>query len=164
MSLPVLIGLAGFQLLSSAQQAESLRESAQLYREIDELNAGYAEVDAWKAEQEGYTQEARYQSVIDQTIANQRATLISQDVDVNFGTAKALIEESKVTGFLNKLDIRNQAHQQALGYLDQAHNYRIQGALRTSQAAFDAASTKSAGLMNAGSTFISGYSKTKGAV
>ena len=103
-------GLAAYQVISGAQQAETLRRNADFNRQLDALNAKYAEIDAWKMEQQGETMAARYQSSVDHVLATQRVAQASQNVDVGFGTAAALQAETKLTGFLNQLDIRNQAH------------------------------------------------------
>lgn len=158
--MPIPLGyaaLAGFQLISSFQQGETIRDSAAISREVSELNAMYAEIDSYEAEQQGLTEEARYQSVIDSTISAQRLAFAVQDVDVNTGMAKELQNESRLVGMLNKMDIKNQAHARALGFKNQARQYRLQGAMGQAQASGEASAVQSAGIMGALSTGLSGY-------
>lgn len=148
-----------FQIWSGVQQAETIRANAALSKEIADMNAGYAELDAYNAEQDGLSQEARYQSAIDQIVGSQRVAFAAADVDVNFGTAKAVQEESKLAGFLNRLDIINQAHKVALGYKNQARNIRISGAMGMAQANYNAGAVQNAGIMQGVSTGISGWDR-----
>lgn len=154
--------LAGYQILSGMQQADAIRENAKITKQINELNAQYAEVDAWNAEQTGATEESRYQTTIDKTLAAQKVGLAAQDVDVNFGTAAEIQAETKLTGFLNQLDIRNQAHAKALGYTAQARNYRMGGAMQSIEAEAKATATRNTAIIGGASTSLTGYEKYKG--
>lgn len=166
--------MAGYQIISSMQQAEILRQNAEISKEINEMNAQYAEMDAWEAEKTGLEQEARYQTTIDQTAGAQKVALAAQDMDINFGTAKELQNESKLAGFLNHLDIRNQAHAQALGLKNQARNIRLTGRAESASANLQASAIQNAGLMRGLETGVnatekygyggaSGYSKNSAA-
>jgi len=150
--------LAGYQLISGAQQAEATREHAKLTKDINDLNADYVEQDAFQAEADGATEEARYQSQIDEVIGDQKVALASQNVDINFGTAKELQTETRITGFLNQLDIRNQAAAKARGLKTQARNIRLQGSQIEAQGNMNANAIQSASMLNAASSSISGYS------
>jgi hypothetical protein len=151
--------LAGYEIVSGFQQAELMRDNAKLTRQVNEMNAQYAEIDANNAELDGIEQENRYQTVIDQTIGNQRVAYAAQDVDINFGTALAVQAESKLTGMLNQMDIRNQAHNKAVGYKTQARQMRLQGYLDSVQSEVRASATQNAAIMGAAKTGLSGYAK-----
>ncbi len=164
----VAVGTAAFQLISGAQQAELVRNGAVLTKSVADANAKFAEVDAWKAEQDGYSQEARYQTQIDQTIGDQKVAFAAKGVDSSQGTAADLIAETKITGILNKMDIRNQAHATALGYKNQAYNYRMQGITGQQQANYNASAIENSSQLNALSTLapkigssLTGYYKSK---
>lgn len=144
-----LAAAAGIEIVSGIQQAEIIRQNAQLSKQVNDLNAGYAEIDAYNTEKEGYSQETRYQTVIDESLANQKVTMASDNIDINFGTASQLQGETKLNGFLNKVDIVNQAHMAALGYKNQASAYRMAGANAVAQGAYSASATQNAGLLNA---------------
>ena len=152
-----MVALGAFQMITGAQQADAVRQQARIQRQIDEMNAQFAELDAYKAEQEGYTQEARYQSYIDSVAGEQKVVLASQDIDINFGSAKELQQESSTTGFLNQLDIKNQAHARSLGYTQQARNIRFQGERNLIQANYDASTMATRSLLGGIKTGLSGY-------
>lgn len=159
---PAVIALAGYQIISGIQQGETVRAQAQLNQQIDEMNAQYAELDAYRAEQSGLSQAARYENVINAISAKQKVAFASQDVDINFGTAKAVREESKLNGFLNQLDIKNHAHQVALGYKNQAAGLRLQGVMGIAQANYNASAMQNAAILGGAKTIVgnlSGYAE-----
>lgn len=151
--------LAAYQIWSAYNQAEVIRDQAELTKNIAEMNAKYAEIDAWEAEKYGYTESARYQSIVDQTVGEQRAAFAAQNVDVSFGTAKEIQQESKVTGFLNQLDMQRQARAKAMGLKFEASNYRVSGSMSQAQGGAQGNATMNAGFANAGATAVSGYGK-----
>ena len=155
-------GLAAYQVASGIQQAEIVRKNAELTRQVNDLNAEYAELDAYKAEVQGYSQEARYQTVIDSVLGQQRTGFAAQDVDVSFGTAKEVQAETKVTGFLNLLDIKQQAQARARGYKTQARNFRLASVTQSAQAALEAGAIQSSSFMRAGESGLKSYASYKG--
>lgn len=152
----VAAGAAGFELINGLQQAELIRKQGDLANRIAEMNAQYAEQDAWNAEVDGFGQVARYEHQIDDVLADQKATYAAKNVDINFGTAKEVQKETKLTGFLNTLDIKNQAHEKAMGYTREARNIRLQGAMNQGQTALRASATQSAAVVGAASSYA-GY-------
>lgn len=153
--------LAGLQLLSGVQQANAIQKQAELQKELDKFNIEQAELDAFNAEADGYTQSARYANVIEQINSTQRNTYYAADVDPNFGTAKDIQADSSVAGKLNLLDIQNQAHQQALGYKKQANNMRGQSELNSIGAELKAKGTRNAAILGAANTMLTGYERNK---
>ncbi|MCK5641238.1 MAG: hypothetical protein KAJ19_10585, partial [Gammaproteobacteria bacterium] len=109
-------GLAAFQLAGGYFAAENIRETARLNQDIAEMNAEFAELDAYDAEIEGFSAVARYQGVVDATLGTQQAELAAADVDVNFGSAASIQEETRFIADMNKMEIINQAEEKALGY------------------------------------------------
>lgn len=158
----VAAGFAVFQVVNGAQQAELVRDQGRLTKEIADMNAEFAEVDAWNAEKQGDTNVARYEGQVEQTLSAQRTAFAAKDVDITYGSAAEVVKDTKLAGFLNVLDIKNQAHNQALGYKNQARQFTMAGITGESQSAINAGGIKSASIMNAGSTALSGYSKSKG--
>lgn len=155
-------GVAGFQIISGLQQADMIRAQAGINNEIAEFNAKGAELDAFNALADGMTQEARYQNVIDATEAFQRVSYMANDVDVSFGTARDVIEESKLNGFLNKVDITNVAYARSMGFNREARNIRLQGVMNRGAANLQATVTQNAAIINGITTGVSGYAKYGG--
>jgi len=142
----------GIQIVSGLIQADLVRNQGEINRRIAEMNAQWAEVDAWEVEKFGFTQASRYQTVIDQTIGEQRAAMAAKNVDLSFGTAAQIQEEARLTGFLNQLDLIQEARQQAMGIRAQAANYRLGGASAIANANLQATSAIIQGLAGATET------------
>ena len=156
----IVAGTAAVSLISGMQQAEIIRENAKISKAVNEMNAESAELDAYKAEQDGMTKEARYQTTIDTAVSDSKVIYAAADVDASFGTAADRIADTKLAGFLNAADIRNQAHMKAMGYIEQARSFRLAGALGETQAKLNASATEGAAVMGAGKTLVSGYTKS----
>lgn len=155
-------GMMTFEIINGFQQAELVRENGRITRMISDMNAEYAELDAHNVEVAGYSEVARYQTVIDQTLSEQKVANAVNDVDINFGTAAQLTAESKLNGFLNKMDIVQQAANTAMGIKNQARNIRLSGAMGQAQANLNASSVQSSAIIGAAKTGVSGYAKGKG--
>lgn len=154
----VAVGVAAFQVVSAAQQAETIRENAELSKQINEFNSEQALVDAFHAEQDGLSEVARYERDVTHTLASQRVAYAVNNVDSNFGTAADQIAETKLVGFLNAATIKNNANAKAQGYVDQARNIRLSGGSAYAERQAQAGATENAGLMNAASTLASSKS------
>lgn len=154
---PVYAATAGFQVLTGLAQADAMRKQAAIQSQVDELNAGLAEYDAWKTEAYGQTQVARYQTTIDQAEGSAKVQAAAAGIDLSEGSMAQLAEQSKTTGFLNQIDILNAAHEKALGYVNQARNIRLQSGLNTSAAEIKATNTEIGAIGQAAGTAVSGY-------
>jgi hypothetical protein len=133
--------LAAFQYFSGQAQASSMRAQGRYQQKIADMNADYAEFDAYEAEKSGYAEAAAYEKIIDQTIGEQKVQLAAADVDVNYGTAADLQSESRLNGILNVLDFKKAAYERAKGFKNEARNLRIGGQTARSQATLNANAT-----------------------
>lgn len=154
--------LATLQVVGGIHQSEMIRAQAALRQRLDDMNADAAEVDAYKAEVEGFSETARYQSVIDHTIADQRLAFTSQNIDANYGTAAQIQEESKFTGYVNILDIQRQAREKALGFKNDARNIRLGAGYRRMASNAEAAAQQFSGIVQGAGT-VTGYAARSGA-
>jgi hypothetical protein len=152
---PAGLGLAAFQVWSGFQQAGMIRDQAALQNRINEMNAGYIEYDAWEAEQFGFSQASRYQTVVDEMEAAQQVGFAAQDIDFTSGTAAALIAESSLNGYLNSLEIKEAGARKAYGLKIQASNVRLGSDMGSLQAGVDAGAAVRSGIIGAG---VTGYS------
>lgn len=153
----VYAAMAGLQLLSGIQQANSIQKQAELSKKINDFNIEQSELDAYLAEQEGYTQQARYQNVIDQLNADQKVALQAENVDANFGSMRDIQAESNLNAELNMLDIQTSAHMKALGYKRESNQMRTQGRINQIEADYRAGSVRNAALINAAGTGLRAY-------
>ncbi len=150
----ILAGVSsGFQLLSGVQQADQVSNNAALSKKIFEMNAEFADIDAYEALKSGLTEEARYAGVIDHTIGSQRAAFAANDVDANYGTAKEIQADTKLTGYLNLLDIRNHAHDVANGFKREASSYRLKNEMNQIESTTKESAYRVSALANAGSAY-----------
>ena len=147
--------LAGYQIYSGFAQAEAVREQARIQAALDESNAQLAEYDAWRAEQNGQTAMARYQTELDKAAGTSRAVIAA--VGGEGGSLEEITEENRLTGFFNKLDIDNRAYEQAMGYRREARNIRAGSRVMQSSANRKANSMQIGALAKAAGTAVSGY-------
>lgn len=155
----VMAGMAALEIAGGYFASQNIKEAAAINKDIADMNAQYAELDAFDAEAEGQSQQARYQSVIDQTLGQQQLLMTAQDIDVNYGSASSIQAETKFTGELNLMEIQKQAQEKALGLKNQGMSIRQQGQMQQAQANTQAQQVMFKSLMGAAKTGLSGYDK-----
>ena len=153
--------VAGLQLAKGYFDAQNAKDSAELNQDIAEMNAEFAELDAYDAEVDGFTQIARYQGDVDKTLSQQRLNITAADVDINYGSAASIVEESRFVAELNKMEIEKQAQEKALGYRQQARSIRITGSAQNAAAKQRSSDDQFRSITGAISTGASGYSRSK---
>jgi len=154
-------GLAALQIAGGYFAAQNIKATAELNKDISDMNAEFAELDAYDAEIQGGTDQARYQSVIDNTLAEQSAIFNASDVDASYGSAASVAEETKFTGKLNLMQIEKQARQQALGYKRQARDINLGGSMNYSDSRTRAGQAMFQGITGAAQTGLTGYERSK---
>jgi hypothetical protein len=150
-------GLAALQLAGSYFASQNIKETAKLNQDIADMNAQFAELDAYDALVEGETEQARYQSVIEETLGQQQLIQTAQDIDVNYGTASAVQSETKFIAEMNLMEIEKQAQEKALGFKTQARQFRQSGVIQRAEANAKAASVLFSGAMGAAEKGLTGY-------
>ena len=153
----IVAALAAMQLANGYFASQNMKDTAELNRQISDMNAEFAELDAYDAITEGYTAQARYQGVIDQTLGEQQLALTAADIDVNYGSAASIKEETKFIGEMNLMEIQKQAEERALGFKSQARNFRSGGALQLAQDKQRANTVMFNSVAGAAKTSLSGY-------
>lgn len=149
--------MASLQLMGGYFQNENMRNAAKLNQQIAEMNAEFAELDAYKAIVGGQTSKARYQSVVDKTLATTTANITAADVDITYGSAAELVKENRFIAELNKMEIDKQAQEAALGYRQQARDYRVQGASTASAQRRAGAEALTQGFLGASKEYAGSY-------
>lgn len=153
--------MAALQLAGGYFASQNIKATAELNQDISDMNAQFAELDAYDSELEGYTQQARYQGVIDNTLAEQSTIMKAHDIDTNFGTASLVEEETRFTGQLNLMQIQKQANEAALGYKRQARDIKLGGAMNYADARTRAGQAMFSGVTSAANTGLTGYERSK---
>ncbi|MGL4560322.1 MAG: hypothetical protein ACRCV5_22705 [Afipia sp.] len=153
-----LIATATVQAGSGLLQAEAIRNQARINEKFAEMNAVQAEIDAYEAEKFGYTESARYETIVNNVLSDQRLAFAAQDIDASFGTAADIQTEAKFHGFLNVLDIQKAARERAKGFKLEARNQRLSARLGGIQASMNAGAATTQGIASAAQTGINYYS------
>lgn len=135
-------GLAALELAGGYFAAQNIRDTAELNQDIANMNAEFAELDAYDARIEGETQTAQYQASIDAVLSDQKLALAVADVDINYGSAGQVVKETRFIADLNKMEIEKQAQEKALGYKRQARDFRLGGDLDRAAAEGRASATE----------------------
>jgi len=154
-------GLAALQLTGGYFASQNIKATARLNQEIADMNAQFAELDAYDALLEGESEKARYQSVIDSVLGEQQAIMEAQGVDTSFGSAASISEETKFTAELNLMEIEKQAQERALGYKRQARDLRTSGAMTRAQGDIEAGATRFTSALGAAQTGLTGYRRSQ---
>lgn len=123
-------------LQSSAMNAKGKFDQAQY-----EENAGLAELQAQNAILRGDVAAGNKVKQTKQVIGAQRTALASQGIDVSQGSALELQYDTRRTGELDAVMIKNNAWQEAWGYKMQALNYQGSGMFAKSAASYAAGNT-----------------------
>lgn len=147
-----LVGLAG-----SALQAQDVLDEAQLSSELAQVNAKYADVDAFRADAEGASNAARESATVDKAVGSEQEQYAGENVNVNYGSAAAVQTDTKVAGAVNALNLMQQGHNKAMGYTEQAQNIRTQATEKQAQAQTTAQSDLVSGAVKAVDTGLTGY-------
>ena len=150
-------GVAALQIAGSMFAADNIERTAKLNKQISDMNAEFAELDAFDAEIEGFSEIAKYQSVVDQTLGEQRANLGAADVDINYGNVGDIQKETRFIAEINKMEIEKRAQEKSLGYKAEARSIRLGGVLDQAAAKTKAGATRLQGLISAASTGLTGY-------
>lgn len=157
------LALGGLQIVSGLMQGEAIMQNARFKKEIDDLNAQFAELDAFHAIQEGEAEVAQYDKKVTEVEGAQRTALAANNVNVGYGTAADLQTDTKVTGIMQALNIRKAAQDKATGYENQAMNSRLSGAFSLEQGSLNAGAAQAQGIIGGLNTGLSGYRRTSGA-
>jgi hypothetical protein len=152
--------LAALQAVGGFQSADIIRQNGDLQASINEMNAKYADVDAYNALTAGYSNANRYQDVVDATTAADRGAFASEGVAVGYGTAASVQTDNRTAGLLNTLQLQRSARDAAMGYQAQAINMRLGGQMTQLQSGLNANSAESQGIMSAIGTGVTGYQQS----
>lgn len=153
--------IAGVQLASGYFASQNIKDTAALNRDIAEMNAEFAELDAYDSLLQGKTAVAKYQTVIDQTLSDQQVAFAAADVDINFGSAAALVEETDFVAELNRMEIEKRSQEKSLGYEREARGIRFGADLQLGREEARAASVLFQSGLQATQTALSGYQRSQ---
>lgn|SRR5512146_521159 len=143
--------------LGSGASAYGQMRSGKETKGIYDQNAQIADYQAQDALDRGVINERLSRRQTKQVIGSQRASLASQGVDVNKGSALDVQADAAYLGELDALTIRNNAAKEAWGYKVQAGDFRSKGKIAQREGEFGAFETI---LGSAGKLLLARYSGT----
>lgn len=129
----LVLGLGGLAVQAygarrSAQASERVgeieQEAAEEQAKLAEFNATIAELNADDAIQRGQEEEQRFRAGVRGLIGSQRAAYAASNIDVGFGSALAVQEDTAQLGELDALTIRNNAARESWGFKVEAEDSR----------------------------------------
>jgi hypothetical protein len=151
------LALAGLQAIGGIQQAQITRANGDLQNDIADMNAKYADLDAFNAIAEGQGNAARYESSANQAIAADKTAFAGAGVSIGYGTANDVVTDNKIAATNNVLQIQRQAQNKAAGFQTQGINIRLGGRMSQLQSNLNASAEQGAGILKAVATGVSGY-------
>jgi len=120
--------IGGLQFLSALDESQNQKTMGDYQNEQYQQNAKNAERDAKLAEKRGEEQAINQGKQVNQVVGQQKVGYAASGVDVSTGSAAAVTAETYKIGFEDMTTIKNNAYLEAMGYRQQAANYRTAGA------------------------------------
>ena len=102
------LALAGVQAIGGFQQADVIRSNGELQTNIDDMNASFANYNAYQANAAGLSRAAQYADVVDSTNAAVRGAYAASNVTIGYGTAGEVSANNTVAGMVNSLQLQKQ--------------------------------------------------------
>ena len=118
-----LIG-AGVSYMGAQQQGAAARQAADYQAAVARNNAILAERQAQDSLQRGQIAEAQKRQETALLAGRQKAVMAGNGVDLTFGSAVDILGDTAALGEQDALTVRSNAEREALGYRQQAGNYR----------------------------------------
>jgi hypothetical protein len=109
---------------AAKKAGEAEHAAADSGAELQDYNAGVADLQAQDALDRGAEEEHRFRQGVDVLIGSQRAGIAAGNIDVGFGSALDVTHDAAFLGNLDALTIRNNAKREAWGFSRQAEDLR----------------------------------------
>lgn len=133
-------------------QGDAVANGANHSAKVQEINARTQEAAAADAIRRGGDEERKHRQQLGQLKGRQRAAQAASGIDVTFGSALDLAEDTALMGELDALTIRSNAYNEAFDLKTGASNSRAAAAASRQQAT----SARTGSYISAGSTLLTG--------
>lgn len=152
---PITMGIMALSFLGSAQSADQQRKEAEYSKRLARINQKRMEMMATESVKQGEKDAASYGHKVKAMTGSQKAALAAQGIDISFGSAEKVIEDTQTMGSDAINTIRNNAFREALGY-----KLKGQEEVRMAEMGQSAANQRSnltllTGAIQAGQTYLS---------
>jgi hypothetical protein len=121
----ILGGVSG--LGSAYMQSQALRAQGDYEMSVARMNQRLSEFNAQDAINRGAEAEGAQKRKTELLKGRQKTLLAAQGIDINSGSAAAILNETETMGQMDQLTIRNNAWREAFGFKIQGQNYGMQG-------------------------------------
>lgn len=153
-------GLATFQIINGLQQAELIRETGEISRKVNDLNAQFAEQDIFEAQKFGIGKADKYQNVVNSKLNEFEAKLAYEGIEGASGTTLAQLKaESVANGIINQQEIRNQAMANVYGLKMNLLSSRTQAVIGQANTNLRANATQNAAILNTAAAGVDYYTR-----
>jgi hypothetical protein len=147
---------------SAYSQAGAMKAQGDYQAKMAELNSEFAELQAADALKRGDRNASSVIKEGDKVAGAQRASLAGQGVDVNFGSARTVQDDTRHSAALDALTVKNNAWREAWGYKMQALESSSRGEFAGFAAQNQANNTLLTGGMQAFGSGLKGYAYLNG--
>lgn len=154
--------LAGLSLFSAYNQAEGAKAMGQYQNKMAKINERQGELMAEDAISRGKDAATNYQKKVNQITGTQRASFAASGVDVGYGSAQAIQDQTREIGAADVATIKNNAFLEAMGYRAEAQNASRRGRLALMAGNNEATNTLLTGGIKAADQVYSNYGKKGG--
>lgn len=113
--------------VSTYSQSRGIKAQGEYQAQQAAQNANLATLQSEDAITRGKRDVSAHKQQVRKLIGSQRAALAAQGVDVNYGSALDVQEDTAALGALDELTISNNAWRESFGYRVQATDYGFQG-------------------------------------
>ena len=153
------VASAAMQYQQSRAQAAAIKQEAANNKNIMEFNARQQDIAADDAVQRGAQNSANIRENYKRTNATARARLGSAGLIADAGSGFDIQGQNAQTGEYNAMSAMIDAEREAAGFKNQATSDRFAGDVGVSNASYTSKITRQQGLLDAGTTLVTGVGK-----
>lgn len=146
---------------SGIMQASAMKNRADFQKQQYEQNAAFAELQAEDAIRRGDKEAAAAIRRGEQVVGEQRAGYAASGIDVNFGSARDIQEQTMQISESDARTIKNNAWREAWGFKTQAESARTSGRFARAGGYAEARNTMLTGFGEAAGYGIKAYQRSK---
>lgn len=150
-------GLAGLSVAQAYGQSVAIEARGEYQNTMSQINARNAERMGRDAVARGNKAAGVQRSKVNQLIGAQKSAYAASGVEVGYGTAAKVQEQTRDIGYDDAITIENNAFLESLGYQQAAFNSSQAGEMERSAASFKAGSTLLGGGLKAADKLYENY-------
>ncbi len=145
--------MMGISLAQAYGQSESMRAQGDYQNTMSQINSRESERMSERALKKGNKESQGYLNKVKQMIGTQKTAYAAGGVEVGYGSAKKIQDETYEIGQEDARTIQNNAFLEAMGYRNQAFNQSQQGRIAQISSNQEAGSTLITGGLRAASIY-----------